>query len=995
MKSVFLLIFQLVFTCLNSFIQGQTTIVSDNVSPVYFCSGSNVTVTFTAAGVFNPGNTFTAQLSDENGSFTSPDSIGSVLDTTGGTIFCIIPEGVLSGTSYRIRIVSSNPFLISNNNSVDLSVFSPEIVASGSTTFCTGDSIILFANSGNIFFWNTGDTSTTINVKSSGNYSVEINGCQSDSVLIAVNPLPIISITQTFPFSICEDTVILTASDASSYLWNTGAVTQSISIGNPGDYFVNCYDTNGCSSTSGLTVTMNPILSASSSSNSPVCTGDSIFLSASGGISYYWSGPNNFTSMQQNPVIPNPNSINNGSYKVTVSDNNRWIQKSSMGSFYDRSGCVTFSIKNKGYAGMGESGNSPLGDFHEYDPTSNTWTYKGIFTGPHRYGAVSFCIGNKGYLGTGLAPGLKKDFWEYDPILNSWTQKADFGGVARYYAVGFSIGDKGYIGTGHDGTGYKQDIWEYNQLLNVWVQKTNFPGAGRFQAVGFSISNKGYIGTGQTNGSNGTYFVKDFWEFDPNTNLWIQLTDFGGVGRYGASGFSIDNKGYIGLGWGGISNFQNDFWEYNPINNQWIQKANFPGMARTGGSSFTINNRGYIVAGRKKDIYTQDLWEYIPDSGCIPYAITNVEVFPLPEVFASSNSPVCTEDSIQFFSAGGENYSWNGPLLFSSSQQYPVLTNISSDNSGYYFVQVTDSNNCKDTSGIYVIVHPVPISTATSNGPVCIGDTINLFANKSGGTATYSWTGPNGFSSTDPNPVVPNPDSTFFGNYILTGVDSNNCLDVDTVAVVNCFLSLNMKMFLEGYYTGGSMMDNYGGGGCLYINGLSPDASAADTVIVSAMDPITYALVDSKKSIMNIDGTVNVTFEPTVVAGNSYYIKVNHRNAIETWSAAPVLFSALTSYDFTTTQSQAYGNNMSNVGPLFSEPPVWAFYSGDISDPSFGVGYQDGIIESQDYADMENAVYNILSGYVFEDLTGDGIVESSDYSLMENNVYSIISAIRP
>ena len=55
-----------------------------------------------------------------------------------------------------------------------------------------------------------------------------------------------------------------------------------------------------------------------------------------------------------------------------------------------------------------------------------------------------------------------------------------------------------------------------------------------------------------------------------------------------------------------------------------------------------------------------------------------------------------------------------------------------------------------------------------------------------------------------------------------------------------------------------------------------------------------------------------------------------------------------------------------------------------------GIGIQDGIVESQDYADMENAVYITLGGYVFEDITGDGVVESLDYSIMENNVSFIV-----
>jgi hypothetical protein len=41
------------------------------------------------------------------------------------------------------------------------------------------------------------------------------------------------------------------------------------------------------------------------SSNSPVCLGKTLTLTASGGTKYQWSGPNGFSSTLQNPVIEN------------------------------------------------------------------------------------------------------------------------------------------------------------------------------------------------------------------------------------------------------------------------------------------------------------------------------------------------------------------------------------------------------------------------------------------------------------------------------------------------------------------------------------------------------------------------------------------------------------------------------------------------------------------------------------------------------------------
>ncbi|WP_125723236.1 DUF7948 domain-containing protein [Flavobacterium ustbae] len=53
-------------------------------------------------------------------------------------------------------------------------------------------------------------------------------------------------------------------------------------------------------------------------SNSPICTGKTLELKASGGTNYSWTGPNGFTSTDQNPTIPNASSINSGEYSCLI-----------------------------------------------------------------------------------------------------------------------------------------------------------------------------------------------------------------------------------------------------------------------------------------------------------------------------------------------------------------------------------------------------------------------------------------------------------------------------------------------------------------------------------------------------------------------------------------------------------------------------------------------------------------------------------------------------
>jgi hypothetical protein len=67
-------------------------------------------------------NIFTAQLSDASGSFSSPTPIGSVVANGGGFISATIPGGTPPGSAYRVRIISSNPTIISSNNGISLIV---------------------------------------------------------------------------------------------------------------------------------------------------------------------------------------------------------------------------------------------------------------------------------------------------------------------------------------------------------------------------------------------------------------------------------------------------------------------------------------------------------------------------------------------------------------------------------------------------------------------------------------------------------------------------------------------------------------------------------------------------------------------------------------------------------------------------------------------------------------------------------------------------------
>ncbi|MEO7047899.1 MAG: T9SS type A sorting domain-containing protein [Ferruginibacter sp.] len=291
-----------------------------------------------------------------------------------------------------------------------------------------------------------------------------------------------------------------------------------------------------------------------------------------------------------------------------------WIQKADCGSL-GRSYAVGFSIGSKGYIGTGSGYNSSAKDFWEYDPATNMWTQKADFGGSFRTFAVGFSIESKGYIGTGFAKQPNnnspyvKDFWEYDPATNIWTQKADFGGSGRSFAVGFSIGSKGYIGLGEDfniSLNVKKDFWEYDPGTNMWTQRADFAGSTRTRAVGFSIGTKGYIGAGL---DSAAMALQDFWEYDSGTNLWNRRADFGETIGFEPIGFHIGTKGYVMT----AHTYDAFFLEYDPRTNLWTRKGDYLGGRRYGAVGFNIGANGYIGTGDLSfnyGNYTNDFWEY-------------------------------------------------------------------------------------------------------------------------------------------------------------------------------------------------------------------------------------------------------------------------------------------------------------------------------------------------------------------------------------------------
>jgi len=266
--------------------------------PTRFCEGGSVTLSA-------PANYFYLW---SNGATTQ-----SIVVTASGSYSVTVTNQASCSATSAATVVT-----------VDAAPATPTITASGPTSFCEGGSVTLSAPAGFSYLWSTGATTQSIVANTSGSYSVTVtnaNGCSATSAATAVtvNALPATPVvTASGPTSFCEGgSVTLTAPASASYLWSTGATTQSIVANTSGSYSVTVTNANGCSATSAATtVTVNsapstPVVTASGPTS--FCEGGSVTLTAPASTSYLWS-----TGATTQSIVANTS----GSYSVTVTNAN-------------------------------------------------------------------------------------------------------------------------------------------------------------------------------------------------------------------------------------------------------------------------------------------------------------------------------------------------------------------------------------------------------------------------------------------------------------------------------------------------------------------------------------------------------------------------------------------------------------------------------------------------------------------------------------------------
>lgn len=200
----------------------------------------------------------------------------------------------------------------------------------------------------------------------------------------------------------------------------------------------------------------------------------------------------------------------------------------------------------------------------------------------------------------------------------------------------------------------------------------------------------------------------------------------------------------------------------------------------TGPASFSNTTQSPTIA--TTSTLNSGVYTVICNPGACPVTKTvAVTVNPTPTITTvSNNGPICQGAALNLsvnanptaVTSGTVAYSWTGPNGFTSNLASPSIASAMPVNTGTYSLTITNTftnggvcTNTGSTQAFVVPVASVALSPLTST--LCENSNFSLTANAASATS-YSWTGPNGFTSTIPTPSLTNINPTNSGNYSVT-----------------------------------------------------------------------------------------------------------------------------------------------------------------------------------------------------------------------------------
>ena len=643
-----------------------------------------------------------------------------------GTMNAIIP-GNTSGLVGYYRLDE-----ISGTTTADITAGGANGTLTGTTIWQVPSSSPVSENLGASFLynWSTGSLSQSTIANANGIYSVQVvnsahSACAANATItITVDTLPVAKIDTVAPLC-AGSTLNLTGHGGGTYSW-TGpnaftSTSQSPSISNAttfasGNYALTVTNSGGCTGSVTRQITVNALPVASANSNSPQCVGSTLNLSASGGTSYSWSGPNGFTATQANAHINTVTTAAGGTYTVTVTNT---------------AGCTataTVSVTVNTLPTPTASGNGPLCaggtvNLISSGGTSYTWS------GPNSFGSSQ------------QSPSILNALAAASGIYT--VRVTDANGCSATATASVTVNALPTAAAGSN-----SPVCVGGSLNLTSGGGTSFSWSG---PNSFSITSQYPSITGVTTAAGGTYTVTvsdaNNCSATASVSVTVNIPPVVTAGNDGpkcaGSLLNFTSSAGSSFVWSGPNGFNST--QQNP----------------------SIGNTTSAATGTYSVTVTVN--------GCSGTATTSATIYALPPATANNSTTgvQCAGETIDLTSSGGTSYSWSGPLAFASTQQNPVITNAGALSTGTYTVTVTDGNGCSASASTSLTVISIPAAAiAGLPGPTCAGDILDLSAD---GGVSYAWSGPNGFSSNSQDAFIPNVTTAATGTYTVTVTNAGNC----------------------------------------------------------------------------------------------------------------------------------------------------------------------------------------------------------------------------
>jgi gliding motility-associated-like protein len=196
--------------------------------------------------------------------------------------------------TYTVQVEAPNGCVRSDQITLT-SIAAPTVNLGDDIVACDGENIALNAGSdGETYMWNTGETTSILNVTNSGTYSVTVTngaGCSwPDVVSVLFNETPQISLPDTLTLCDGESMLLDLGNPVGDIIWNTGQTAPAIIVDAPGNYTATVSNQYNCIAAAQTNVGSGESPLVDLGSNSIACDGEEILLDASAdGESWVWN----------------------------------------------------------------------------------------------------------------------------------------------------------------------------------------------------------------------------------------------------------------------------------------------------------------------------------------------------------------------------------------------------------------------------------------------------------------------------------------------------------------------------------------------------------------------------------------------------------------------------------------------------------------------------------------------------------------------------------